>query len=63
MLELWGMQNTPSLLLLPGSHWSGVVAPNRVQSVGQIEFFDIWTELFEIKVFNYLTVCKQIADV
>ena len=37
MLELWGMRNTPSLPSLPGSTWPGVVAPDRVLSMGQIE--------------------------
>ena len=37
MLELWGMQSTPSLpsLLGPLSPW--VEAPDRVLSMGQIE--------------------------
>ena len=34
MLELWGMQSTPSLPFLPGSPWPGIVAPDRVQSMG-----------------------------
>ena len=29
MLELWGMWSTPSLPLLPGALWSGVVAPDK----------------------------------
>ena len=29
MLELWGMWSTPSLPLLPGPLWPGVVAPDR----------------------------------
>ena len=29
ILELWGMQSTPSLLLLPGPLWTGVVAPDK----------------------------------
>ena len=29
MLELWGIWSTPSLLLLPGPLWPGVVAPDR----------------------------------
>ena len=29
MLELWGMRSTPSLPLLPGPLWPGVVAPDR----------------------------------
>ena len=37
MLELWGMQSTPLLPLLPGPLWPGVVAPDRVLSMGQIE--------------------------
>ena len=32
-----GMQNTPLLPSLPGPLWSGVVAPDRVLSIGQIE--------------------------
>ena len=41
MLELWGTQNTSSLPLLPGPLWPGVVAPDRVISMGQIELLDI----------------------
>ena len=37
MLELWGMQCTPLLPSLPGPLCSGVVAPDRVLSIGQIE--------------------------
>ena len=29
MLELWGMQSTPSLPSLPGPLWPGVVAPDK----------------------------------
>ena len=32
-----GMQSTPSLPLLPGSLWPGVVASDRVLSMNQIE--------------------------
>ena len=34
MLELWGVQSAPSLLLLPGPLWPGVVAPDGALSVG-----------------------------
>ena len=34
MLEVWGMQSTPSLPLLPGSFWPRVVAPDRPLSMG-----------------------------
>ena len=37
MLELWGMQSTPSLPLLPGLLWLRVVALDRVLSRGQLE--------------------------
>ena len=30
MLEVWGMQSTPSLPSFPGSLWPGVVAPDSV---------------------------------
>ena len=36
ILELWGMRNTLSLPLLPGSLWPGVVA-----SIDQTKMFDI----------------------
>ena len=41
MLELRRMQSTPSLPSLPGQLWPGVVAPDWVLSMGQIELFDI----------------------
>ena len=51
VLELWGMGSTPSLPLLPGPLWPGVVVPYRVLSMGHIELF------------NHLTVCKQMTDI
>ena len=41
MLELWGMRGIPSLPLLLGPLRPGVEAPDKVQSIGQIELFDI----------------------
>ena len=41
MLELWAMQSNPSFSSLQGPLLPGVVAPNRVLSMGQIELFDI----------------------
>ena len=41
MLELWGMQSTPSLPLLPDPLWPRVVVPDRILSMGQIELFHI----------------------
>ena len=37
MLELWGMRSTTSLPLIPGPLWPGVLAPDRVLSMGDIE--------------------------
>ena len=37
MIELWGMQSNSSVLLLPGPFWPGVVAPDWVLFMGQIE--------------------------
>ena len=37
MLELWGMWSTLLVPLLTGSLWYGVVAPDRILSMGQIE--------------------------
>ena len=34
ILELWGTQSTPSLPLLPGPIWFGMVAPDRALSYG-----------------------------
>ena len=34
ILELWGMQSTPSLPSLPGPCWLRVVAPDRVLPMG-----------------------------
>ena len=33
VLELWGMRSTPSLPLLPGPLWPGLVAPDRALSM------------------------------
>ena len=44
MLELWVMRTTRSLPSLPGPLSPGVVSPDRVRSMGQIELFDIQTE-------------------
>ena len=44
MLQFWGMQRTPLLVLLPGPLWPGVIAPERVLSMGEVELFDFKTE-------------------
>ena len=42
-LELWGMYSTPSLPSLAGTLWPGVVALDRVLSMGQIELNCVFT--------------------
>ena len=37
LLELWEMWSTPSLTLLQSPLWPGLVAPDRVLSIGQLE--------------------------
>ena len=39
VLELWGIQNTPSLRLLSGPFWHRALIPVRVLSMGQLELF------------------------
>ena len=59
MLEFGGMQSTHSLPSLPGPLCPGVVAPDRVLSMGQIELNCVFTktELLEIGLlFNIETV-------
>ena len=41
MLRLWGIWSTPYSSLLTGPLWPGVVAPDRVLSMCQVELFDI----------------------
>ena len=41
MLEFWAMLGTPSLPLLPGPVLLGVVAPDSVLFMDEIEQFDI----------------------
>ena len=41
MFKLWGICSTPSLLLPPGPLWLGVVAPDKILSMDQIDLFDI----------------------
>ena len=73
ILELWGMQSTPSLPLFPGPLWPGEVAPDRVLDMGQIELkcilmlnWIIWnrTEFFLIKLFwlDWIAWNRKVSD-
>ena len=67
ILKLWGMQTTPLLSSLPGPLWSGVVAPDRVLSIGQIEVNCVlmlsWTAwnrtVLDIEPVYLELLCKQ----
>ena len=54
MRELWGMLSTPSLPSLPGSLWSGVVAPDRALSMGHIEL--ICLLMLNLVVWNWIVL-------
>ena len=41
MRENWEMQSTFALLPLSGPFWPGMVASERILSLGQIELFEI----------------------
>ena len=41
VLKLWGIWRTPSLQLLLGPHWPGMVTSDMVLSMGQIELCDM----------------------
>ena len=44
MLELWGMQSTPSLPLLPGPFWPKIVAPgwnkNKIHTHSKLNYLE-----------------------
>ena len=59
------MQITPSLLFLPDILWPGVIAPDRVLSISQLEQ-TICKQMTDVKLWrlystswNHLTVCKK----
>ena len=56
MLELWVMLNTLSLPSLPGRLRHGVVAPNRVLSMGkkELNFYLCSAELIEIELLIFI---------
>ena len=63
------MLSTPSLPLLPSALWPGVVAPDRILSMGQIVWYlncvqknNKEIELLEIELFDPLTVYNQMTN-
>ena len=61
ILKLWGMWSNPWLPSLPGPLWLGVVVPERVQSIGQIELKCHYVKLifFKLTVFTFSYVFKM----
>ena len=72
ILELWVMQITASLRLIPAIIWLGVVVPVWVPFMSQAEHFTHLTEckqindieLFELQgsTWNLVTVCNQMSS-
>ena len=61
MPELWGMQSTPSLPLLPGPLCPGVVALDKVLFMGEIELncVHMLNWIVEIEQFLHLIMYQQ----
>ena len=67
------MSSTPLLPLLSAPLWLGIVAPDRVLAMVEIELLvylkceqinDLCeTEFLEIELFDHLSVCKRTTDV
>ena len=61
LLELWVIGNATSLPSLPGPLWPGVVAPDRVLSMGQIELscgFEFTVFVFKLRIYAKLNCSK-----
>ena len=52
MPELWGMPNTPSLPILIGQLWPGVVAPESIYG----------SNMLDIELFYHSSMCKQMTN-
>ena len=67
MLEVWGMRSTPSLPSLPVPLWLGMVALDRVPSMGQIELNNVHKlnriarnrTAFTLKLCTYAKLCTD----
>ena len=62
MLELWGIQSTPSLALLPGPLWPRVVAPDKGPIYGLNRtkpcFLDLTVFAFKLRTYAKLNCLK-----
>ena len=59
-MEIWEIWSTPLLPLLPEPHWLGVVAPDRVLSIDQIEQSMCVNELLMLKYDCYIAILETI---
>ena len=59
MLELWGMQSTPSLPSLSGPLWLGVVAPDKSPIYGSNRTKP-WFQVFTVFAFELCSYAKLI---
>ena len=60
VLDIWGVESTPSLSLLPGSLWLGVVVPVRIPCMDQIDLLKNYSYLIELCAKNKIFLKKQI---
>ena len=61
LIVLWEMWSTPSLQLLPGPLWPGVIATDKVLSLGQIELnhsFEFTVFAFKLRIYAKLNCLK-----
>ena len=59
ILELWGTRRIPSLPLLPGPLWPGLVAPDWFLSKGQYNYTVMkLNRIFSNELFLHLPVCE-----
>ena len=68
MVELWGLRSNPSVQSLPSPLWPGVVASDRVRSIGQVELncvltlnWIVWKRtvlIFKLHTYAKLNVLK-----
>ena len=55
VLTFWVMWSTPSLPLLPGPLWPGVVVPVIISSMSQIELFNHFLRIIIIIIIIIIT--------
>ena len=59
--ETWGMWCTPLLPLLPGPLWPGVIAPDKVLSMNQIEQTKCSNKWLVLNCESYIVILESIS--